>query len=108
MNKEYKGILEHNYLFYISENKKIRNLNPISYRILNFIIYSNIYFSYKVGFLTLEEIRNNKLVPLKEEPYKGNYTKESCFYNVYRAELLTNRKNGIKDENDIIEILNIN
>ena len=107
-NKDYKGIFEPSYLFFASEDKKVRNLNQISYRILNFIIYSNIYFSYKLGFLTLEEIKSNKLVPLKEEPYKGNYEKDSCFYNAYRAELLSERNNGIKDENDIIEILNTN
>ena len=107
-NENYKGIFEQSYLFFASEDKKVRNLNQISFRILNFIIYSNIYFSYKLGFLTLEEIKSNKLVPLKEESYKGNYGKDSCFYNDYRAELLTERNNGIKDENDIIEILKTN
>ena len=107
MNNDYKGILEQNYLLFINETKKIRNLNQISFRILNFIIYSNIYFAYKCGYLTLEEITKNKYVPIKEEPYKGNYSDEDS-YNDYRAELLNKRKEGIKDENSIIELLNIN
>ena len=74
---------------------------------LSFIIYSNIYFSYKCGFLTIEDINKNKLVPIKEEPYKGNYS-EGNSYNDYRGELLNKRKKGIQNENDILEILNIN
>ena len=105
MNKDYKGILEPSYLFFISEKTKRRNLNSISFRILNFIIYSNIYFSFKLEFLSLEQINKYKLVPLKEEPYKGNYGKTSD-YNFYRYQLLLERKKGIKDENDILEILN--
>ena len=107
MNSNYKGILEQNYLLFINETKKIRNLNQISYRILNFIIYSNIYFSYKCKFISLEEINSNKYIPRKEEPYKGNYSDEDS-YNDYRARLLSERKEGIKDENNILELLNIN
>lgn len=107
MNNDFRGILEQNYLLFINETKKIRNLNQISFRVLNFIIYSNIYFAYKCGFLSLEDINNNKLIPLKEEPYKGNY-KEEDDYNAYRAILLDKRKEGIKDENSILEVLNVN
>ena len=107
MNNDYKGILEQNYLLFIKETKKIRNLSQISYRILNFIIYSNIFFSYKCGFLTLEEINDNKYIPIKEESYKGDYSDEDS-YNDYRAKLLNRRKKEAKDENSILEILNIN
>ena len=106
MNKGYKGILNQSYLFLISNNKKVRNLNKISFRILNFIIYSNIYFCYKIGFLKLEEINKNKIVPIKEKPYEGKFDRYNCSYNIYRVILLENRKKGIKNENDIIEILN--
>ena len=110
MNSDYKGILEENYLLFIKETKKIRNLNQISYRILSFIIYSNIFFAYKCGFLSLKEINKNKLIPIKEEPYKGNFNNEKSIseYNAYRLELLNKRKEGIKDENYILEILNMN
>ena len=108
IKSDYKGILEENYLLFIKEAKKIRNLNEISYRIL--IIYSNIFFAYKCGFLSLEKINKNKLIPIKEEPYKGKLDeKKGIFeYNAYRLELLDKRKEGIKDENNIIEILNMN
>ena len=52
MNNDFKGISEQNYLLFINETKNIRNLSQISFRILNFIIYSNIYFAYKCGFIT--------------------------------------------------------
>ena len=40
MNKDYKGILEQNYLLFIKETKSIRNIkNQITYRLLSFIIY---------------------------------------------------------------------
>ena len=105
MNNDFKGILEQNYLLFINETKKIRNLSQISFRILNFIIYSNIYFAFKCGFITLEDINNNKYIPIKEEEFKGINNET---YNYYRAVLLDARKEGIKDENSILEILNIN
>ncbi len=110
MNNDYKGILEQNYLMFINETKKIRKLNQISFRILNFIIYSNIYFAYKCGYLTLEDITKNKYIPIKEEPYKGEYKDEKEgeeSYNDYRTKILNKRKEGIKDENCILELLNI-
>ena len=107
MTNNYKGILEPNYLFFIYETKQIRGLSQISFRLLNFIIYSNIYFSYKCGYLTLDDINSNKLVPVKEEIYIGNYENE-CFYNEYRKELLSKRKRGILDEFSILKILEIN
>ena len=107
--KDYKGIFEQSYLFFVKETKNIRNLNQISFRLLNFIIYSNIYFSYKCGFITLEEINSNKYVPILEEAFKGDYNdKEGFAYIKYRSELLNKRKEGIKNENDILEILKLN
>jgi hypothetical protein len=47
------------------------------------------------------------MIPIKEEPYKGDYEKE-CFYNIYRAELLSKRNDSTRNENSILEVLNIN
>ena len=55
----------------------------------------------------IEDINNNKYIPIKEEPYKGNYSLDDS-YNDYRAILLNSRREGIKDEKSILEILNIN
>ena len=109
MNSDYKGIMEQNYLLFIKETKKIRSLSQLSYRILNFIIYSNIFFAYKCGFLTIEEINNSNFIPIKEEAYEGDYSEDDQdSYNVYRTKLLIKRKEIKKDENNILEILNIN
>jgi len=97
--KEFKGIFEPCYLFFINETKKIRNLNQISYRLLNFIIYSNIYFAYKSEFITLKEINAYKMIPIEEEIYKGNYETNNCFYNGYRTELLNKRHEGLNVKN---------
>ena len=108
MNMDYKGIFEQSYLFYKKETKEIRKLNQISFRLLNFIMYSNIYFSYKSEFLTLQDINGCKYLPIYEEKYKGNLTNnEDNSYNVYRAKLLNKRKKGI-NENDILNILHLN
>jgi hypothetical protein len=84
--------------------------NQITYRLLNFIIYSNIYFGYKCGYLTLDDINKNKYIPIEEKPYEGTYSLDDSddSYNDYRAELLNKRKEGISDEKSIIEILRLN
>ena len=108
MNKDYKGILEQNYLLFIKETKSIRNIkNQITYRLLSFIIYANIYFSFKCGYLSLNDINKNNYIPIEEKPYEGPYSIDDS-YNDYRANLLNNRKNGISDEKFIIEILRLN
>ena len=108
MNKDYKGIQEQNYLLFINETKSIRKItNQVTYRLLNFIIYSNIYFCLKCGYLTLDDINKNKYVPKEEKAYEGSYSEDDS-YNDYRANLLNERKKGISDENSIIEILKLN
>ena len=109
LQKEYKGISEQSFLFFITE-KDIRNLNNISFRLLNFIIYSNIYFAYKCGIISLNDIKINKLVPIKENKYKGKYDGDECYYNGYRKEILDKRRdlNDKNVENAIIYILNVN
>ena len=50
-NQEFKGIKKVNIEFLKRQNKKIRELSQISYRLLNFIFYSNIFFGEKLGYL---------------------------------------------------------
>ena len=108
MNGDYKGIQEQCYLLFINETKSIRKMsNQITYRLLNFIVYSNIYFGLKCGYLTLDDINNNKYIPKEEKPYEGSYITDDS-YNDYRANLLNERKKGITDEKNIIEILRLN
>ena len=106
-NKDYKGIQEQSYLYFINETKNIRKMsNQITYRLLNFIIYSNIYFGLKCGYLSLDDIKKNKYIPIEEKPCEGSYSLDYS-YNDYRAELLNIRKEGISDEKSIIEILTL-
>ena len=51
MNKDYKGINCNNYILFKKENKQIRDLSQITYRILSFIIYSNIFFNYLLEYI---------------------------------------------------------
>ena len=58
---ESKGISSIDYDLFINETKKVRKLSTISYRLLNFIIYSCIHFSNILGFLTDQQIE--KFIP---------------------------------------------
>ena len=58
---ETKGISSIDYGLFIKETKEVRKLSMISYRLLNFIIYSFVYFSNILGFLTEQQIE--KLIP---------------------------------------------
>ena len=108
MNKDYKGIQEQNYLLFIKETKSIRKIkNQITYRLLSFIIYSNIYFSLKCGYLSLNDINKNNYIPIEETAYEGPYSIDDS-YNDYRAILLDKRKSGISNEKLIIEVLRLN
>ena len=50
-NTHFKGFKNVNYNFFIKENKKVRNMNDITYRILSFVFYSCVYYCEKLGFL---------------------------------------------------------
>lgn len=103
MNKDYKGIKCNNYILFTNENKQIRDLSQFSYRILSYIIYSNIFFNYLLEYISNNDLREKELVPLKEEVFKGEFTvesndeeKSSANWEDYRIEILNNRS---KDRN---------
>ena len=49
--KEKCGIVKVSKNYFLKNDKKIRNLTQISYRILNFILYSHIFFAEELGFI---------------------------------------------------------
>ena len=105
MNKDYKGILNNNYLLFVNENKKIRKMSQISYRILSFIIYSNIYFNYILGYINDKDILEKELVPIEEEEFKEQLIeKEIVNWESFRIEILKKRTESRK-MNDILNIL---
>ena len=52
---EPKGVKQVNKIFF-KKNKKVRNLEPISYRLLSLLFYSNLYFGYLLGYINLETV----------------------------------------------------
>ena len=42
----------------ILKNKEIRGLNQVSYRLLSFIFYSNLYFAEKLNYLSNENVKD--------------------------------------------------
>ena len=57
MNDSFKGFRRVNIEYFLSNKKEVRNLNNISYRLLNFIFYSCIFYSKILGFLNEEQIK---------------------------------------------------
>ena len=91
INQNFKGINCNNYLLFLNENKQVRKLSQISYRILSYIIYSNILFNYLLDYLSLNDLKEKNIIPLKEEEFNGelnnpNYEEEefsSGFWETY-------------------------
>ena len=80
-------------------------------RILSFIIYSNIFFNYILGYINDEEILEKQLIPFKEEILKGEFMgkeddedNSAGNWEAYRIEILNKRKTPRKIS-DIINIL---
>ncbi len=57
-SNESKGIHKVTKDFMILKNKEIRGLNQVSYRLLNFIFYSNLYFAEKLNYLSNENVKD--------------------------------------------------
>ena len=113
MNNDYKGILLTNYILFCNENKNIRNLTQISYRLLSFIIYSNIFFEFMDGNIKEADLKD--IVPFVEESYTGNFTGGSSSkddsagnWQSYRIPILYQRKEGKRTGKDILNILKKN
>jgi len=111
MNQDYKGIICNNYILFANENKKVRELSQVSYRILSFIIYSNVFFNYILEYIKDEEIFEKQLIPFKEEIFKGEFMgkeddqdNSAGKWEAYRIEILNKRKTPRKIS-DIINIL---
>ena len=59
--EEHKGIKQVSQNFFIKNDKKIRILNQISYRLLSLIFYSSLYFGQLLGYIKENEIK--QLIP---------------------------------------------
>ena len=105
MNKlyeKYKGLptdIDINY--YLKDNKIIRNLSQISYRLLNYILYSNLFFAriftkqerfdkYKPKEMSWGEIINESYILLKKELEKKEINSIEIFMNYIFKEIIKN------------------
>ena len=104
-NKHIKGFKKVKYEFFINQDKKVRNMSNVTYRILSFIFYSCIYYSEKLGYLNENNINtfyftdgnektNSILFILKEiwkilieELTKREVNNIQCFLNMIIPEL---------------------
>lgn len=50
-NYHFKGFKKVKFNFFINKDKKVRNMNNITYRILSFIFYSCLYYNEKLGYI---------------------------------------------------------
>ena len=66
--EEYKGYKAVSQKFFSLSDKKIRNLNQISYRILSLLYYSSLYFGKMLGY-----IDDNKIKQLIPEGFKNSF-----------------------------------
>ena len=114
MNKDYKGINCNNYILFINENKQIRDLSQITYRILSFIIYSNIFFNYLLEYISTNDLKEKQLIPIKEESFQGEFTDKyddegysAENWEDYRLQIFENRSKD-RTIDDIIYILKTN
>ena len=127
-NIHFKGFKNVKYEFFCQQNKNVRNMNDITYRILSFILYSCIYYSEKLGFIKSDDLKlfyftdgneknNNILFILKniwkiliEELVKKEINNIQCFLNMIIPEfskiIISNQKSmNNPKERDEFEIL---
>ena len=58
LKKENSGLNKIKKILFLSTPKKIRNLSKIGYRLLNFIIYSHLFFANCLDFISDDELNN--------------------------------------------------
>ena len=56
------GINKVNLDYFLKRDKKIRKLSELSYRILNYLIYSHLFFANCLDFISENDLKNNYLV----------------------------------------------
>ena len=104
-NKHIKGFKKVKYEFFINQDKKVRNMSNVTYRVLSFIFYSCIYYCQILGYLNNNNINyfyfsdgnektNSILFILKEiwkilidELTKREVNNIQCFLNMIIPEL---------------------
>lgn len=95
LRKENKGIIKISEEFFMKEDKYIRDLSQISYRLLNYILFSNLLFSSALGYIQRKDLGNygaegmtcikmieNNWRKLENELSRGNIDSIEIFMNM--------------------------
>ena len=123
-NLHFKGFKKVKYNFFIDQNKNVRNMNNITYRILSFIFYSCVYYCQKIEYIQENELnnfyfidgnnKNNNIffilkqiwsILMKELLNKG-INNIQCFLNMIIPELtdiIINNKKEMKNNKERLE-----
>ena len=120
-NIQYRGHKQVERSFFINKNKKVRNMNNITYRILSFIFYSCIFYDKKSKFISKNDIKtfyysdaneHNKSILhilieiwriLTEELSAKNIKNIQCFLNMVipeLSEIIIKNKNSMENEEE--------
>ena len=120
-----RGIPQIDQDYFFKDNKIIRNLSQISYRLLNYILYSHLFFAklltksnkfdkYKPKNISWVETLNKSFIFLKNELYKKgiysieifmNYTFNDLFIKLHEKECIDNFEDLIDFENDLENLI---
>ena len=113
--------------FFENQNKKVRNLSNIGYRLLNFISYCHLFYGYCLGYISEENLKKNLIqnmtiikiiqtdwILLKESLQKQNISSIQIFMNMIFKKLsqkikdctyLTKSEDRDKFEKDVEKLI---
>ena len=97
--KNYLNYFKYYLIDYNTFNKMNRDINYLTYKIINYVILSHLYFGYILGNISLEDINKLLSIELKEEEEKNKNIN-------YILDLLFKEFNFIK--NDLLKFIGIN
>ncbi len=119
LRNEDKGIIQISREYFMKEDKYIRSLSQISYRLLNYILFSNLLYSSALGYIQIYELRNygakdmscirmieNNWEKLKKELSKKNINNIEIFMNMIFNDItnILSRINSIQSYEELDKI----
>ena len=119
LRNENKGIINISEEYFLKEDKYIRDLSQISYRLLNYILYSNLLFASALGYIQKNQLKNygardmtciriieNNWKKLEQELSRKHIDSIEIFMNMIFNEI-TNELRGINEIQSFEKLLEI-